>query len=70
MKSVIRQHRAKQGWTQTELADRVHVSKTTIVSWENHNTTPTVHDLVSLSVQLEVSLDELMQDYINKEEVK
>jgi|LGVE01.1.fsa_nt_gb DNA-binding XRE family transcriptional regulator len=66
MKSVIRQHRAKQGWTQTELADKVNVSKTTIVSWEQKNTIPKVHDLITLSVQLEVSLEELLQDY-NKE---
>ena len=67
MKSIIRQQRAKQGWTQTQLADKVNVSKTTIVSWEQKKTAPTVHDLVLLSVHLEVSLEELVLDY-NKEE--
>lgn len=68
MKSIIRQHRAKLGLTQEALGDILNVSANTIRSWEANITQPNVHQIVMLSVHLEVGLDELMSIYNNKEE--
>lgn len=69
MKSIIRQHRAKLGYTQEDLGDLINVSANTIRSWENNITQPTVHQIVQLSLHLEVSLDDLMSLY-GRQEIK
>lgn len=68
IKSVIRQHRAKLDLSQSELADLVGVSAVSISNWEQKKAAPNAHNLVQLSAHLEVTLDELMDDYKNKEE--
>ena len=67
MKSIIRQHRAKLGLTKEALGELMNVSANTIRSWESNITQPTVHQIVMLSVHLDVTLDELMSVYNNKE---
>ena len=66
--SIIRQHRAKLALTQEALGELMNVSANTIRSWENNFTQPNVHQIVMLSVYLDVTLDELMSVYNNKEE--
>ena len=65
--SIIRQHRAKLALTQEALSELMNVSANTIRSWENNITQPTVHQIVMLSVHLDVTLEDLMSVY-NKEE--
>jgi transcriptional regulator with XRE-family HTH domain len=70
VKSVIRQHRAKLDLSQSELADLLNISSVTVSNWEQKKSTPSVHNMIRLAVHLEVSLEELMNDYKNKEVVK
>ena len=63
--SVIRQHRSKQGFTQEQLGEILDVTKVTIRNWEKKRTTPNVHEILKLSAVLEVSLDDLMNEYSN-----
>jgi len=65
--SVIRKKRLELDITQSELADMLNVSRASVNSWENKSTVPTVHNMVILSVHLDLTLDELMNDYSNKE---
>ncbi|OPF86150.1 hypothetical protein BW731_12315 [Vagococcus martis] len=59
--------------TQDELAEKIHVSRQTISSWENSKSLPDVTSLILLSDVYEISLDELIKGditMIKKLEVK
>ena len=42
MKNKLEEHRLKRGWTQQELADRVEVSRQTIISLERGRYNPSI----------------------------
>lgn len=70
---IIRIKRKNLNLTQDELADKIHVSRQTISSWENTKSLPDVTSLVLLSDVYEISLDELIKGditMIKKLEVK
>ena len=69
MNNIIKINRAKMDLTQMELADKLGVAVQTIRKMERNEYSPTVHQLVQLSVHLELSLDELMM-YFAKEITK
>lgn len=48
----IREARESQGLSQRDLAERLHVSQTTVVSWERSTRVPGVDDLGRLGVAL------------------
>lgn len=59
--------------TQDELAEKIHVSRQTISSWENSKSLPDVTSLILLSDVYQISLDELIKGditMIKKLEVK
>ena len=66
-KSAIRTARRNKDITQEEMANHFNITRVTVSNWERKATTPTVHELIMLSDYLEISLDELMSDYSNKE---
>lgn len=57
----IRDHRARLGLSQDELASRVYVSRQTISSWENSKTYPDVQSLLILSEAFGASVDSLIK---------
>ena len=71
----IKMHRQEVHLSQSELANRVYVSRQTISNWENDKSYPDVNSLVLLSEIFQISLDnlikgdiEVMKDVIQKEE--
>lgn len=64
----IRFYRNKKGVTQTELAEKLHVSFQAISNWECGNTMPDLENLYELSLFLGVSLDELIKEEIRTDE--
>ena len=64
----IRFYRNKIGMTQTELAEKLHVSFQAISSWECGNTLPDLDNLCSLSSVLGVSVDLLLQAPVPSDE--
>jgi transcriptional regulator with XRE-family HTH domain len=66
VKSAIRTARRNKDITQQELANEFNITRVTVSNWERGATTPTVHELVKLSVYLDVTLEELMSVYNNK----
>ena len=64
--SVIRAKRRLLDLTQQELADKLNVSRASVNAWEMKKTSPSVHQLLRLNDILDISLDELVEDY-NKE---
>ena len=57
----IRDHRAKLGISQDELAQRIYVSRQTISSWENNKTYPDVQSLLLLAGVFGTTIDELVR---------
>lgn len=58
--AFIAEHRKKQGLTQEQLGERLHVSNKTISRWENGNYMPDISLLKPLSDELNVSVNELL----------
>ena len=65
----IKKHRQEVQLSQEKLADRVYVSRQTISNWENDKSYPDVNSLVLLSEIFQISLDNLIKDVIQKEEI-
>ena len=66
--SVIRTVRRSKDLTQQELADLLNVSRVAVANWEGKLATPSVHNMLRLNAYLDIPLDELMNDYTNKED--
>lgn len=58
----LKDKRLEADFTQQELADRLHVSRQTISSWEVGRTFPDLTTLVSLSDLYEIPLDDLVKE--------
>ena len=67
MNNVIRQHRGKKELSQQQLADLLNVSLSTVRNWEKRRFEPNAHFYVKLSLILDVSLDDLVNYFANKE---
>ena len=61
LKESLKEHRARLGLSQEELADRIFVSRQTISNWETDRTYPDVQSLLLLSELFETSIDELVK---------
>lgn len=53
----LKELRLKKGLTQTELGEKVGVTKQTIINYEKGTTEPSFENLIKLADLLEVSLD-------------
>ncbi len=56
----IKRLRSERGLTQDNLAEKIHITRQAVSSWENDRTQPDVEMLQRLSDVLEVSLEELI----------
>jgi len=61
LKESLKEHRARLGLSQEELAERIFVSRQTISNWETDRTYPDVQSLLLLSELFETSIDELVK---------
>lgn len=57
----IKQRRNELGITQEDLAETINVSRSTVSNWEIGRNYPDIQTIVSLSDELEISLDELLK---------
>ena len=63
----IKEARLAKGWTQAELGEKVGVTKQAITAWETGHSRPRKKlDVESLSQVLDISVDYLMLDDLNK----
>ena len=56
---VVRRERIRRGWSQRELASRIHMSQSWIQCLETEKFLPPVHMLVELAAILEVGVSQL-----------
>jgi len=61
IRSLVRQHRALLGMTQQDLADRVGVTRQTILSIEKGKYTPSVALALQIAAVFEVGVEALFQ---------
>ena len=57
----IRDERKKRGLSQEELADILNVSRKAITKWETDRGIPDIANLIRISEEFEISLDELIK---------
>ena len=60
--------RKMNGWSQEDLADRMHVSRQAVSKWEAAQTTPDLEKILMLSKLFGVTTDYLLKDEIEDEE--
>ena len=60
--------RKKNGWSQEELADRMHVSRQSVSKWEAAQTTPDLEKILLLSRLFGVTTDYLLKDEQEQED--
>lgn len=60
--SKLKKHRMAQKLTQEDVAQKLHVSRTTISSWETGRTFPDIEKLIYLSDLYALSLDQLIRE--------
>lgn len=59
--------RKKNGWSQEELADRMHVSRQAVSKWEAAQTTPDLERILQMSRLFGVTTDYLLKDELETE---
>lgn len=62
LKDTLKEYRTQRGFSQTQLAERVGVTRQAISQWEKGNTIPSIEKLQALSSVLEVPMDLLAGD--------
>ena len=65
--STIRYLRKKHGLTQAMLAERLNVTDKAVSKWERDLSYPDITLLPKLSAELEVTLEDLLKEYIDNE---
>lgn len=58
----LKNSRVKKGFSQTDVAEELHISRQSISKWENDISYPDLDNLVKLSTYYEVSTDHLLKD--------
>lgn len=65
----LKHHRKKQGLSQEKVADLLNLSRQAISKWENGHSAPDIDNLVLLSNVYKVSIDDLLQENQQLQEV-
>ncbi len=60
--------RKSNGWSQEELAEKIHVSRQSISKWESAAAIPDINRILELAKLFEVTTDYLLKDDIEKTE--
>jgi transcriptional regulator with XRE-family HTH domain len=53
--------REKRGWSQTELADKIHVSRQSVSKWETGKNYPSIEIIIELSDLFDITIDEMLR---------
>jgi transcriptional regulator with XRE-family HTH domain len=57
----LKSERAKKGWSQEELAEKLFVSRQSVSKWENGQNYPSIEIIIKLSDLFEITIDELLR---------
>lgn len=68
--SSLFQARKKQGLSQEDVAEKLGVSRQTVSKWETDETVPDLRQAKKMAALYHLSLDELIQSDLDKEEIE
>lgn len=57
----LKSEREKKGWSQAELAEKLHVSRQSVSKWETGKNYPSIEVIIDLSDLFGVTIDELLR---------
>ncbi|MCM3609668.1 helix-turn-helix domain-containing protein [Planomicrobium sp. MB-3u-38] len=57
----LKTEREKMGWSQTELAEKIHVSRQSVSKWETGKSLPSIEVLIDLSDLFGITIDEMLR---------
>ena len=57
----LKREREKRGWSQTELAEKIHVSRQSVSKWETGKNYPSIEVIIDLSDLFGITIDELLR---------
>ncbi|WP_079529002.1 helix-turn-helix domain-containing protein [Halobacillus hunanensis] len=57
----LKREREKEGWSQTELAEKMHVSRQSVSKWETGKNYPNIEVIIDLSDLFGITIDELLR---------
>ena len=57
----LKREREKKGWSQTELAEKIHVSRQSVSKWETGKNYPSIEVIIDLSDLFCITIDELLR---------
>jgi transcriptional regulator with XRE-family HTH domain len=57
----LKREREKKGWSQTELAEKIHVSRQSVSKWETGKNYPNIEVIIDLSDLFGITIDELLR---------
>ncbi len=57
----LKEEREKRGWSQTYLAEKIHVSRQSVSKWETGKNYPSIEVIIDLSDLFGITVDELLR---------
>src|SRR5690625_4507727 len=57
----LKKEREKRGWSQVYLAEKIHVSRQSVSTWETGKNYPSIEVIIDLSELLRITIDELVR---------
>ncbi len=57
----LKKEREKKGWSQTELAEKIHVSRQSVSKWETGKNYPSIEVIIDLSDLFNITIDDLLR---------
>lgn len=57
----LKKEREKKGWSQTELAEKIHISRQSVSKWETGKNYPSIEIIINLSDLFDITIDELLR---------
>lgn len=57
----LKREREKRGWSQVDLAEKIHVSRQSVSKWETGRNYPSIEVIIDLSDLFGITIDELLR---------
>ncbi len=57
----LKQEREKRNWSQSDLAEKIHVSRQSVSKWETGKNYPSIEIIIHLSDLFGITIDELLR---------
>lgn len=64
----LKKEREKRGWSQTDLAEKIHVSRQSVSKWETGKNYPSIEIIIELSDLFGITIDEMLRSDKNLKE--